>query len=76
MERMGTPAGREFPWTEACCLDPVVIDRLVKKERYFFKTMKNGGAEGIRTPDIFLAKEALSQLSYSPIDQNYISGLR
>ena len=25
-----------------------------------------GGAEGTRTPDFFLAKEALSQLSYSP----------
>ena len=27
----------------------------------------NGGAEGTRTPDFLLAKEALSQLSYSPI---------
>jgi hypothetical protein len=27
---------------------------------------KNGGAEGTRTPDFLLAKEALSQLSYSP----------
>jgi hypothetical protein len=26
-----------------------------------------GGAEGTRTPDFLLAKEALSQLSYSPI---------
>ena len=26
-----------------------------------------GGAEGIRTPDLFNAIEALSQLSYSPI---------
>jgi hypothetical protein len=25
-----------------------------------------GGAEGTRTPDFLLAKEALSQLSYSP----------
>ena len=30
-------------------------------------TVKNGGAEGTRTPDFLLAKEALSQLSYSPI---------
>jgi site-specific DNA recombinase len=26
-----------------------------------------GGAEGIRTPDLLLAKEALSRLSYSPV---------
>ena len=30
-------------------------------------TAKNGGAEGIRTPDPLLAKQVLSQLSYSPI---------
>ena len=29
-------------------------------------TVKNGGAEGIRTPDPRLAKAVLSQLSYSP----------
>ena len=28
--------------------------------------IRNGGAEGTRTPDFLLAKEALSQLSYSP----------
>jgi hypothetical protein len=27
---------------------------------------KDGGAEGIRTPDLLLAKQALSRLSYSP----------
>jgi hypothetical protein len=27
---------------------------------------RHGGAEGIRTPDLLLAKQALSQLSYSP----------
>jgi site-specific DNA recombinase len=27
---------------------------------------QNGGAEGIRTPDLLLAKQALSRLSYSP----------
>jgi hypothetical protein len=26
-----------------------------------------GGAEGIRTPDLLRAREALSQLSYSPM---------
>ena len=29
-------------------------------------TVHFGGAEGTRTPDLLLAKEALSQLSYSP----------
>jgi hypothetical protein len=32
-----------------------------------------GGAEGTRTPDFLLAKEALSQLSYSPNDRYYSS---
>jgi site-specific DNA recombinase len=30
-----------------------------------------GGAEGIRTPDLLRAKEALSRLSYSPLGQSY-----
>ena len=29
------------------------------------------GAEGIRTPDLLLAKEALSRLSYSPTEHHY-----
>gem|GEM_PF-3199591 len=29
-------------------------------------TAKLGGAEGIRTPDLLRARQALSQLSYSP----------
>jgi site-specific DNA recombinase len=28
--------------------------------------VQDGGAEGIRTPDLLLAKQALSRLSYSP----------
>jgi hypothetical protein len=32
-----------------------------------------GGAEGIRTPDLLRAKEALSQLSYSPLCKNIIN---
>jgi hypothetical protein len=31
-----------------------------------FLASKYGGAEGIRTPDLLLAKQALSRLSYSP----------
>ena len=34
-----------------------------------------GGAEGIRTPDLLRAKEALSQLSYGPSLQVGLSGL-
>ena len=29
----------------------------------------NGGAEGDRTPDLMTASHALSQLSYSPINE-------
>ncbi len=32
-----------------------------------------GGAEGTRTPDFLLAKEALSQLSYSPTSARYLA---
>jgi hypothetical protein len=30
------------------------------------ESVSSGGAEGIRTPDLLRAREALSQLSYSP----------
>ena len=33
---------------------------------------KNGGREGIRTPGLLVANEALSQLSYSPTSSNKI----
>lgn len=32
----------------------------------FSMTLHLGGDEGIRTPDLLLAKQALSQLSYVP----------
>ena len=35
--------------------------------------MTFGGAEGTRTPDFLLAKEALSRLSYSPVHEKYDS---
>ena len=38
---------------------PLLGIRLILASKY-------GGAEGIRTPDLLLAKQALSQLSYSP----------
>ena|GEM_PF-5748496 len=31
-----------------------------------------GGAEGIRTPDLIRARDALSQLSHGPIGVNYM----
>jgi hypothetical protein len=39
-------------------------------------SVRCGGAEGTRTPDFLRAKEALSQLSYSPIYQWYYSNKR
>ena len=38
-----------------------------RKKDLVLPTVKLGGAEGTRTPDLLRAKEALSQLSYSPI---------
>ena len=35
-----------------------------------------GGAGGTRTPDLLRAREALSQLSYSPVYQKYYSNKR
>ena len=43
---------------------------------HFFSFLKKSGAEGDRTPDLMLAKHALSQLSYSPknfAEQNFWS---
>jgi hypothetical protein len=34
--------------------------------------LKDGGREGIRTPGLLVANEALSQLSYSPTSSNSI----
>lgn len=42
--------------------------------KYFFKTFF-GGAERDRTDDLLLARQALSQLSYSPILGKYMVGL-
>ena len=36
--------------------------------------MKSLGDEGIRTPDLLLARQALSQLSYAPALRGAISG--
>jgi hypothetical protein len=42
----------------------------MKKSLEILPVVTFGGAEGIRTPDLLLAKQALSQLSYSP-NANY-----
>jgi hypothetical protein len=34
-----------------------------------FEWILDGGAEGSRTPDLFIANEALYQLSYDPIQE-------
>jgi hypothetical protein len=39
----------------------------VPLETTAFVVPADGGAEGNRTPDLLIANEALSQLSYSPI---------
>jgi hypothetical protein len=42
-----------------------------EREQAGFAKVTFGGAEGTRTPDLLRAKEALSQLSYSPVCQRY-----
>ncbi len=44
-----------------------------EREHASFAKVTFGGAEEIRTPDLFRAKEALSQLSYSPVTLNSIT---
>ncbi len=44
-----------------------------RKQILVLPTVTLGGAEGTRTPDLLRAREALSQLSYSPVDKYYIS---
>ena len=44
-----------------------------KREQSDFAKVMFGGAEGIRTPDLLRAKEALSRLSYSPLGKDIIN---
>ena len=39
----------------------------MKFSRYTFGTLFPSGDEGIRTPDPLLARQVLSQLSYTPV---------
>ena len=49
---------------------PMLPDGKMKKSLGGLLMVTFGGAEGIRTPDLLRAREALSQLSYSP-NANY-----
>jgi hypothetical protein len=44
----------------------MLADGKMKKSLGVLPMVTIGGAEGIRTPDLLLAKQALSRLSYSP----------
>jgi site-specific DNA recombinase len=46
---------------------PMPKDGSYREEKEVLPIVTSGGAEGIRTPDLLRAREALSQLSYSPI---------
>ena len=63
---------REKQGTETNCPRPHGINGLKYKEKYgpqkstAFVVERTGGAERNRTADLFIANEALYQLSYSP----------
>jgi hypothetical protein len=44
-----------------------IVKENEEREQAGFAKVTFGGAEGTRTPDLLRAKEALSQLSYSPM---------
>ena len=52
------------PSNDSCQYIGLLCGTLVGKDGN--RETKIGGAEGIRTPDLLRAREALSQLSYSP----------
>lgn len=45
---------------------PIPKGPLFAQTRHTPIKVQNGGAEGVRTPDLIVANDALSQLSYSP----------
>ena len=47
---------------------------LQKNLPYIRKVVINGGAKEDRTPDLLIANQSLSQLSYSPMKQNRLNG--
>ncbi len=54
-------------------LMPVPPEWLAEEKVRVLYSVRYGGAEGTRTPDFLRAREALSQLSYSPLYQEYDS---
>ena len=52
---------------------PVPPEWLAEEKVRVLHSVRYGGAEETRTPDLLRAKEALSQLSYSPIEKYYRS---
>ena len=55
-----------FPFSSLC----LVISLLMQFSRCSAKKkdlLRDGGDKGSRTPDLLLARQALSQLSYAPI---------
>ena len=42
------------------------MERSTSGQEFYLSIIHDGGAEGTRTPDLLRAREALSQLSYSP----------
>ena len=55
---------------------PLPPKRLPREEISVLSIVHSGGAEGIRTPDLLRAREALSQLSYSPMLQIHYTSRR
>ena len=51
-------------------IDFIDYDRTISKDSHGItvKTLKDGGAKQDRTADLLRARQALSQLSYSPIE--------
>ena len=65
------------------CMKKVIRDALSSPQESIphrvdrsLNIIHQSGAEGTRTPDLLRAKEALSQLSYSPICQKYYTNKR
>ncbi len=83
----GLLASRHSQLLPSCTLylpgnKPKVAEKSLPDQLQFRKSWQqvlcpvdSGGAEGIRTPDLLRAREALSQLSYSPKHQAIIANL-
>jgi site-specific DNA recombinase len=59
----------EDSWATIYYVSPGLEGISDREEKTVLPILTFGGAEGIRTPDLLRAREALSQLSYSPIQE-------